>query len=107
MDDLEDLLKTFTLNGLKISARKCQLLNELQYMGNTLSIKDRRVCINPLESRLEVPKLKPTMTVIGCRNFVGMVNILSLFCAELQKLLKPIYDLTRKVDNLFGEKNYS
>ena len=26
----------------------------------------------------------------------GMVNFLSMFCPELQKLLKPIYDLTRK-----------
>ena len=25
-----------------------------------------------------------------------MVNFLSIFCPELQKLLKPIYDLTRK-----------
>ena len=36
------------------------------------------------------------MTVKGCRSFAGMVNFLSLFCPELQKLLKPIYDLTRK-----------
>ena len=27
---------------------------------------------------------------------MGMVNLLSMFCPELQKLLKPIYDLTRK-----------
>ena len=32
----------------------------------------------------------------GCRSFASMVNILSMFCPELQKLLKPIYDLTRK-----------
>ena len=32
----------------------------------------------------------------GCRSFVGMVNFVSIFCPELQKLLKPIYDLTRK-----------
>ena len=32
----------------------------------------------------------------GCRSFAGMVNLLSIFCPELQKLLKPIYDLTRK-----------
>ena len=32
----------------------------------------------------------------GCRSFVGMVELLSMFCPELQKLLKPIYDLTRK-----------
>ena len=35
-------------------------------------------------------------TVKGCRSFAGMVNFLSMFCLELQKLLKPIYDLTRK-----------
>ena len=27
---------------------------------------------------------------------MGMVNFLSLFCPDFQKLLKPIYDLTRK-----------
>ena len=27
---------------------------------------------------------------------MGMVNFLSMFCPELQKILKPIYDLTRK-----------
>ena len=32
----------------------------------------------------------------GCQSFVGMVNFVSLFCLELQKLLKPIYNLTRK-----------
>ena len=36
------------------------------------------------------------MTPKGCRSFAGMVNFLSMFCPELQKLLKPIYDLTRK-----------
>ena len=32
--------------------------------------------------------------VKGCRSFAGMVNFLSMFCPELQKLLKPIYALT-------------
>ena len=32
----------------------------------------------------------------GCRSFARVVNFLSMFCPELQKLLKPIYDLTRK-----------
>ena len=66
-------------------------------MGNTIFIKDRRVCIKPLRSRLEaIQKLQPPTTAKGCRSFVGMVNFLSMFCAELQKILKPIYDLTRK-----------
>ena len=31
-----------------------------------------------------------------CRSFTGMVNFVNIFCPELQKLLKPIYDLIRK-----------
>ena len=31
-----------------------------------------------------------------CKSFAGMVNLVSIFFPELQKLLKPIYDLTRK-----------
>ena len=42
------------------------------------------------------PKITAPSTVKGCRSFAGMVNFLSMFCPELQKLLKPIYDLTRK-----------
>ena len=95
---LQDLLKALLKNELKISPKKCQLFRkELQYMGNTIFIKDRRVCVKPLRSRLEaIPKLKLPTTVKGCRSFAGMVNFLSIFCPELQKLLKPIYDLTRK-----------
>ena len=53
MDKLEDLLKALRKNSLKISPKKCQLFRtELQYMGNTIFIKERRVCIKPLHSRL-------------------------------------------------------
>ena len=66
-------------------------------MDNDIFIKDKRVCIKPLRNRLEaIQRLQPPTTVKGCRSFVGMVNFLSMFCPELQKLLKPIYDLTRK-----------
>ena len=48
---LEDLLKALRKNGLKISPKKCQLFRtELQYMGNTIFIKERRVCVKPLHS---------------------------------------------------------
>ena len=43
--------------------------------------------------------------VKGCRSFARMVNFMSIFCPELQKLLKPIYDLTRKGRHfIWGEK---
>ena len=31
-----------------------------------------------------------------CKSFAGMVNFVSIFCPDLQNLLKPIYDLMRK-----------
>ena len=97
MRKLEDLLKALLKNGLKISPQKCQWFKkELQYMGNTIFIQEKRVCIGPLLSWLEaIQKLKLPTTVKGCRSFAGMVNFLSIFC-HLQKLAKPIYDLTRK-----------
>ena len=64
-------------------------------------IKDRKVCLKPLKSRIEaIQKLNPSPMPKGCQCFTGMVNFLSMFCLELQKLLKPIYDLTRKVRQL-------
>ena len=58
---LEDLLKALLKNRLKISPRKCQLFKtELQYMGNIIFIKDRKVCIKPLRSKVEaILKLNP------------------------------------------------
>ena len=66
-------------------------------MGNKMFKQNKRVCVQPLRNRLEaIQKLQPPSKVKGCRSFAGMVNYLSMFCPELQKLLKPIYDLTRK-----------
>ena len=98
MSKLEDLLKALLKNGPKISPGKCQLFKtELQYMGNIIFIKDRKVYVTPLRNRVDaILKLKPPTTLKGCRSFAGMVNVLSMFCLELQKLLKPIYDLTGK-----------
>ena len=97
-DKLEDLFKALRKNGLKISPEKCQLFKtELQYMGNTIFIRNKRVCVNSLKSRIEaIQKLKPPMVIKECRSFRGMVNFVSIFCPELQGLLKLIYDLTRK-----------
>ena len=66
-------------------------------MGNTIYIQEKRVCVRPLHSRLEaIQKLRLPTTVKGCRSFAGMINFLNKFYQDLQKLLKPIYDLTRK-----------
>ena len=105
-EKLEDLLRALCKNGLKISPKKCQLLKtDLQYMGNTIFIRNKRVCVRLLRSQIEaIQKLEPPTMIKGCRSFAGMVNFVSLFCPELQKLLKPIYDLTRKGRQFIWEK---
>ena len=66
-------------------------------MGNTIFIQAKRVCVKLLCSRLEpIQKFRLPTTVKGCRSFVGMVNFLSIFCQDLQKVLKHIYDFTGK-----------
>ena len=64
MNKLEDLLKAYLKNGLKISPRKCQLFKtSLQYMGNKMFIQNRNVSVQPVLSRLEViQKLQPPKT---------------------------------------------
>ena len=48
-------------------------------------------------SQLEaIQKIRPPATAKECKNFAGMVEFVSIFCPDLQKLLKPIYDLMRK-----------
>ena len=64
------------------------------------------MCVRPLRSRIEaIQKLELPTTIKGCRSFVGMVNFVSIFCPELQKLLKLIYEITRKGRQLvWGEE---
>ena len=95
---LEQLLKSMCKNGLRLSPKKCQLFKtKLTYMGNEFSINKRTMTITPLRSRTEaINKIPVSRTPKQCKSFCGVVNYLSLFCPDLQKLLKPIVELTRK-----------
>ena len=97
-DKARRLVKDTAQNGLIIYPKKCQLFRkELQDIGNTSFIQEKGVCTRPLHSRLEsIQKLRPPTTVKDCKSFVGMVNFLSIFCQDLHKPLKPIYDFTGK-----------
>ena len=98
LTQIEQFLKAMIANGLKLSPKKCQLFKaSIDYMGNKMFIKNKRVCITPLRSRIEaIQKLRPPSTARECRSFAGMVQYLSLFCPDLQELLRPIYEMTKK-----------
>ena len=95
---LEQLLKSMCKNGLRLSPKKCQLFKtNLIYMGNEFTINSRTMTIIPLRSRTEaINKIPTPRTPKQCKSFCGVVNYLSLFCPDLQELLKPIVALTRK-----------
>ena len=51
---------------------------ELQYMGNTIFIKDRKVYVKHHRSRIEaILRLEPPKMPKRCRSFAVMVNVLS------------------------------
>ena len=97
MDKWEDLFKVLLKNGLKIFPKKCQLYKtNLQYMGNEIFIQNRRVCVQPLRSQLGAIQKLQTPHSKRMQKLHRDVNFLCMFCPELQKLLKPIHDLTKK-----------
>ena len=102
---LEQLLKSMCKNGLRLSPKKCQLFKtNLIYMGNEFTISKRTMTITPLRSRTEaINKIPTPRTPKQCKSFCGVVNYLSLFCPDLQKLLKPIVELARKEDHSYGD----
>ena len=107
-EKLEDLLKALCKIGLKISPKKCHLFKtDFQYMGNTIFIRNKRLCVRPLKkSNRGYSEIKASYNDQRLSKFCGYGEfcqyILSL---KLQKLLKPIYDLTRKGRQfLWGEE---
>ena len=95
---LEQLFASMCKNGLGLSPKKCQLSRtRLTYLGNDFIINKKSITITPLQSRTEaIGKIPTPKTAKQCKSFCGVVNYLSLFCADLQTLLKPIVELTRK-----------
>ena len=98
MDRILNMLKALVEHGLKLSPKKCQFFrSELVYMGNTFKTGSNGITITPIKTRTEAILSTPAPTTAkDCKSFCGVVNYVSLFCPHLQKLLAPIYDLTRK-----------
>ena len=95
---LEDLFQSIIRCGLKLSPKKCQLFRtKLLYMGNIFEVTSDGVTMSVVKTRQEaIEQMPPPRTAKQCKMFCGVANYLSEFCPNLQKELRPIYDLTRK-----------
>ena len=87
---LEDLLKELLKNCLKISPKKCQLFRtNLQYMGNEIFIKDKRVCIKPLRNSLEaIQRLQPPHCSKRMEKFCGNGEFPEYVLSRMTKIIK-------------------
>ena len=98
MNDLMDLFKVFRKYGLKLSPHKCQFFKKkIVYMGLEFQIQGDKVCYTPLKGKFDTLRnLESPKTLRQTRAFCRMVNFLSSFLSNLQRLLIPIYDLQNK-----------
>ena len=98
LQDLINLFESLIKNGLKISPRKCQFFcTQIVYMGLKFLIHQGKPSFTPMKDKCDaIQHLEPPKTVRDCRKFCGMVNFLTTFLKNLQKILIPIYNLTRK-----------
>ena len=84
----EHLLTSLISHGLKLSPQL--FMKHLVYLGNVFHIEDGVITITPMKSRIEaIQKLPPPTTGKEYKSFCGVVNYLSLFCKDLQKILNP------------------
>ena len=97
-EDLANLFEVLICFGLKISPHKCQLFRDkLVNMGLEFLIKDGTAHYTAMCDKCDVIRnMKAPKSVKECQMFCGMVNFLSTFCKNLQQLLIPIYELTKK-----------
>ena len=66
-------------------------------MGYRFLVDNGRPSFTPMKDKCDtIRALETPKTVRDCRKFYGMVNFLAKFLPDLQKLLIPIYQLTRK-----------
>ena len=98
MDDLMYLFKVLRKYSLKLSPHKCQFFKKkIVYMGLEFQIQGDKVCYTPLKDKCDaIRNLESPKTLRQTRAFCGMVNFLSSFLPNLQRLLIPIYDLQKK-----------
>ena len=101
MDDLMDLFKVLRKYGLKLSPHKCQFSKKkIVYMGLEFRIPGDKVCYTPLKDKCDaIRNLDSPKTLRQTRAICGMVNFLSSFLPNLQRLLISIYDLQKKAKN--------
>ena len=72
-------------------------MKHLVYLGNVFHIKDGVITITPMKSSIDaIQNLPPPTTVKEFKSFCGVINYLSLFSNDLQKIFKFIYEFTSK-----------
>ena len=96
---LISVLRALSENGLKVSPKKCKLFrNDVTYMGHRITVNQQgQPCIQPMNDKcsaiINLPRPKTPKQV---RRLVGAVNYVANFFPNIQAVLRPLHQLTRK-----------
>jgi len=91
---LSDVMQRVADAGLKLNKEKCEFRKQsLNFLGHTLSAEG----IQPDQSKLSaITEMKEPENVPELRRFLGMVNYLGRFVANLAEELHPLNELLKK-----------
>jgi uncharacterized short protein YbdD (DUF466 family) len=96
---LISVLRAITENGLKVSPKKCKLFrNDVTYMGHRVTVNQQgQPCIQPMHDKCSaITNLPRPKTPKQVRRLVGAVNYVASFFPNIQAVLRPLHQLTRK-----------
>ena len=96
---LAHVFKALSENGLKISPKKCKLFrDDVEYMGHRITVnKDGEACFQPLNKRCtSIRNMTRPKTPRQVRRLIGAVNYVAGFFPNIQSILRPLHQLTKK-----------
>lgn len=93
--NLRAVVKRLKENGLRINFSKCQFFKDcVTYLGYKIDKNGLHTDDKKIDAIVAAPS--PT-NVTQLRSFMGLVNFYSKFCQNMSDILKPLYNLLKKM----------
>lgn len=89
--------------NVQVNYDKCNFFErKLEYLGHVISEDGVAPCVSKVEALLHAPPPKDVATL---RSFIGLLTYYSKFIPNLQSLITPLHDLTRKDVTFYWNKD--
>src|SRR2546423_15468388 len=101
LQHLEEVFKRLRKAKLKINPDKCHFgAQEIQFLGHVIGING----IKPDSAKVEKVKNFPQpRNTTELRSFVGLISYYQRFIQDFSKILKPLFELTKRINHMNGK----